>query len=855
MPNDHDGAPKPAMTIGLLNERLFHDYPIGVLAGASRYAQRHNINLISLNGGAFQHKRVYHRASNFLFDVGHAPMFDGLVIVMSQVGTFLSEAEQKEAAERFAPRPVVAIGNPIEGIPTIGVDNYGGMYSAIDHLVVTHHHSKIVFVKGTEGNIESRIREAAYRDCLTNHGIDVDPDLLIQGDYTYESGLEVAQELLVGRGLQPGTDFTAVAVANDEMLRGVMELLDSEGHHIPDEIACVGFDNSRASVSSIPAITTVHQHHEELGETAMAVVTAMIRGESVAENTLVESELVIRDSCGCGYARAAETDVPAVDSEPGATAEGPEAALAAGRLKFQQADVEDLKKSLIGAVNGDDRLYFRKLRYFLRRVAIRSDRTGALKTFLKRLGEWANTEAPGNGDRLSYLLTESRIMLGDHLSAIAETAFLTAVEEFYKLRRAGFSVLATPDSRHFSTELLGSLYWLGISYCAIVLFDTQETGSPRLRIPKTGRTLLAYSRADGGTRNDDETVPTMELFPGGEKPPEPYVVIVEPLYFLEEPLGYMVISNELENAVGYDHLSASISATLKDAQVTEALRQANVELSETNRRLTKAMEEMDLARHRLLESEKLASLGQLVAGIAHEINTPLGNSITLGSHLSSQISRLKTTAGSFSDEQLDRSVSDVSESHELLMRNIARASELVASFKTVSAGQTGDRIEEFDLRAFVDDVLMSHRQQMKRHVVTVRAPESIIIRSYPGVFSQILGNLINNSAIHAFGDGRKGNVSIDIERNDGRLLIRYRDDGEGMTEEVSRRVFEPFFTTKFGEGGSGMGMYIVYSLVTGRLAGEVTCTSSPGAGVDVKIDVPENAPDDRDTRSAADYHP
>ena len=262
---------------------------------------------------------------------------------------------------------------------------------------------------------------------------------------------------------------------------------------------------------------------------------------------------------------------------------------------------------------------------------------------------------------------------------------------------------------------------------------------------------------------------------------------------------------------------------------------------------------MDLARHRLLESEKLASLGQLVAGIAHEINTPLGNSITLGSHLTSQISHLKAASGGLEDDRLKKAIADVSESHELLMRNIGRASELVASFKTVSAGQTGDHIEEFDLRTFIDDILMSHRQQLKRHSITVRAPESIIVRSFPGVYSQIFGNLIVNSAIHGFGDGRTGSVSIDVERADGRLLIRYRDDGQGLTEEVCRRIFEPFFTTKFGEGGSGMGMYIVYSLVTGRLGGEVTCVGAPGAGIDVQIDVPENAPEDAERGSSLAY--
>jgi DNA-binding LacI/PurR family transcriptional regulator/signal transduction histidine kinase len=840
-----------SMTVGLLNERLFHDYPTGVLRGAARHARKSKTNLVSLNGGAFRHPRVYHRAPGFLFDLGHADLFDGLILVMSQIGTRLTEEEQLAEVRRFTEHPVVIIGNPLPGVPSVCADNHGGMYRAVDHLITEHGHERILFVAGTEGNIESEVRLSGYRECLQSHGIAPNRELLAYGDFTYESGMELTERILTEGRILPGRDFTAVAAANDEMLRGIMESLERYGYHAPEQIACVGFDNSRASTSAVPSITTIHQHHEELGETALRILQQLVAGEEVPEVTLVESELIIRDSCGCGYDQIGPLSggivTSALEEE-----RGPEEILDSARVSYQLADLLDVEQSFHDAIDGESHKYLRKLRYFLRRIATRVDRTGALRTVLESIAAAERDGTSERDARVNELLAESRIILSDHLENVAETELFTVVEEFYRLRRAGFSALTSPDSSYFATELKGSLYWLRISYCSIVLFDSGEPARKDLRIPKTGRVGLSYRLpVDDRAIHQDEVISTLDLFPPGDRPPgSPYVVIVEPLYFLETAIGYMIISDELKNLIGYDHLSASISAMLMDERDKEDLRRVNAELSETNRRLMETIRERDLARDRMVEQAKMAALGTIFAGIAHDVSTPLGNGVMLASHLTAQLDELEKSIGKLSDDQRRKALREIGEGQNLLVRNIERAAEQLASFKRTAAGQASDTLTEFDLRAYMNDIVSSHRQQLKRHSVNIRAPDYLRIVNYPGVFAQILGNLLTNSVLHGFTDGKKGTITIDVAREDNMLAIRYRDNGQGMTEEVVRRVFEPFFTTKLGQGGSGLGMYIIYNLVTTKLRGQISCASRRGAGVDIQISVPANVPADTEFQFA-----
>lgn len=262
-------------------------------------------------------------------------------------------------------------------------------------------------------------------------------------------------------------------------------------------------------------------------------------------------------------------------------------------------------------------------------------------------------------------------------------------------------------------------------------------------------------------------------------------------------------------------------------QRTADLRSANDELRSTLERLT-------LAQRQLFEAEKLASLGGLVAGIAHEINTPLGIGVTAASHLQEEAARISrlVASGELRQHHLDEFQRTARESSEMILRNLQRADRLVKSFKQVAVDQSGEDRRVVDLGVCLDEILTTLGPSLKKtpHRVALDCPPGLIVETAPGALYQIVTNLVMNSLVHAFDAGRAGAMRIAVASQGRSLTIDYRDDGRGMDDAVRARMFEPFFTTRRGQGGSGLGMHIVYSLVTQILHGTIECESAPGAG-------------------------
>lgn len=267
---------------------------------------------------------------------------------------------------------------------------------------------------------------------------------------------------------------------------------------------------------------------------------------------------------------------------------------------------------------------------------------------------------------------------------------------------------------------------------------------------------------------------------------------------------------------------------------TLALQQANAELRQ--------------AMTQLVQSEKLAALGNLVAGIAHELNTPLGNARVVASALGDQVREFAAVleSGALRRSQLGEFLQRVREAVDLLERNSARAADLIGHFKQVAVDQTSMRRRRFDLAQTVEEVLITLRPTFRRteHRVEVTIPPDLELDSYPGALEQVIANLVGNSLEHGFPGVDSGRIRISAEPIDpARLRLSYADDGVGIAEEVIDRIFDPFFTTRLGQGGSGLGLYIVYSLVTGALGGTIAVASRPGQGTHFTLTLPRTGPD------------
>ncbi|MCP4128766.1 MAG: HAMP domain-containing histidine kinase [Gammaproteobacteria bacterium] len=264
-------------------------------------------------------------------------------------------------------------------------------------------------------------------------------------------------------------------------------------------------------------------------------------------------------------------------------------------------------------------------------------------------------------------------------------------------------------------------------------------------------------------------------------------------------------------------------------------------LKETQSQLALA-KELKQAHSKLIQSEKMASLGRMVAGFAHEINTPIGIAVGAASHGSDAVKQLfiLLEQDEVIEEELKDSLDDIGQAADLTLSNLNRAVELIRSFKRTSVDQSSEKPRNFNFHELIQDVINSLRNTFKRTQIgfVVECQEQLNLDGVPGAYTQLLTNLIMNSYIHAFANGAEaGNIGVRVqESSNSRLILEYWDSGAGMDEETQNRIFEPFFTTNRGDGGSGLGLYICYNIVTTQLAGSITCESVPGDGTRFHIE-------------------
>jgi len=252
-----------------------------------------------------------------------------------------------------------------------------------------------------------------------------------------------------------------------------------------------------------------------------------------------------------------------------------------------------------------------------------------------------------------------------------------------------------------------------------------------------------------------------------------------------------------------------------------------------------ALTDLKLAQSQLVENEKMASLGSLVAGISHEINTPLGVARTSASHVEDVAQRLENdfNAGTLTKKDMQQYLDTFKDGLRLMSANLVRASDLMHSFKQVSADQSYDEKRRFNLYEYLNETLYTLKPKLKRYKVAILldCDENLSIDSFPGAISQVFTNLIMNSLMHAYKEDDSGRIQIKVTNYSDRVEIVYSDDGAGMSKDIQKQIFDPFFTTKRGKGGTGLGMHIIYNLVTHKLQGSIEVHSELGKGSEFRL--------------------
>jgi signal transduction histidine kinase len=316
------------------------------------------------------------------------------------------------------------------------------------------------------------------------------------------------------------------------------------------------------------------------------------------------------------------------------------------------------------------------------------------------------------------------------------------------------------------------------------------------------------------------------------------------------------------NVREYDHMLDSINILLSrveeyiskqqqaerelqtlNSRLEEEVNQRTVALKSANNELIQTLEKLHQFQRQIVENEKMASLGDMVAGVAHEVNTPIGLGITASTMM---LDRLAVIDQQFKGKTLkasamERFINESRENLNIIYRNLDRAAQLISSFKQVAVDQTSEEAREVNVKQLIEETLMSMRPRLKKvtHTINIDCSETLNVMCKAGPLNQILINLIMNSLIHAFETVENGKIDV-IARltDDQKLKIIYKDNGSGIPTSIKKRIFDPFVTTKRGQGGSGLGMHLVFNLVTQALNGNIKLESEEGNGVEFTLTFP-----------------
>ncbi|MCJ8318154.1 MAG: ATP-binding protein [Colwellia sp.] len=310
-------------------------------------------------------------------------------------------------------------------------------------------------------------------------------------------------------------------------------------------------------------------------------------------------------------------------------------------------------------------------------------------------------------------------------------------------------------------------------------------------------------------------------------------------FSIEANVSHLVLATETITTLSLTDISSRVAAETALLKYQEELED---KVEQRTVELQSSIENLQNAQGLLIESEKMALLGRLVAGMAHELNTPIGICVTAGSFLEEKIAQLITAYDSNNIRKQDflNFVDAGSKTTKMLLENLSRASDLISSFKLVAVDVSSEMPRQVNLYDYVIEIITSLKPETKQylHQINIIGDKGLTVTSFPGPIYQIITNLVINSVIHAFEKDKSGEITIEVKSDKKNAVIIYSDNGVGIPKDNLSMIFEPFYTTKRGSGGSGLGMYLVYNLVTTNLEGKITCISEVGKGTQFTIDFP-----------------
>jgi signal transduction histidine kinase/DNA-binding LacI/PurR family transcriptional regulator len=830
------------LKIGYFNSIIDQEWAVSPWRGAVEAARSLGVELMSFSGNAIRNPTGHREQGNIVYELATKGALDGAIVWKGHFTMSLSEPEIAEFLARLGV-PVVTIEGKLPGYPGVTYDNYAAMKKAIAHLIDDHGIERIGYLGLVNDHFAFGERFRAYRDFLAERGLAYDESIVgpwCQWESLGDGGrANEAMEAWLRRAYDSG--MRGLVGSCDPTAVWALERLDRIGVEVPLELAVVGFDGLMQGKTAVPRLSSVRPDWERLGALAVETVVRVARGEEVPPLSHISSEFLASQSCGCLDRNVIEA----------AQSLDPDRAL---EMIFGKAfdpwvsrSAAALKDALREEVSGSGgRGFIRTLNRILDETLRRDGEAilwqGAISAVRNAVIS-AATEPRARG-RAESLCQQARVAVGNAVE-MQKARVLFDLNDWIIFENELFRNLAsTFDIWKLADILIEALPRLGIRECYLSLYEAPAAYRYPDPAPEWSRLVLAYEGLeDRRFGREGLRFRTGEIIPAqiGRRG-EAKNLLVLPLHFEERQIGFIVFGAEagLLNGTTYSLLASQISAGIrgtflvnevmeKDARLEAALgdlKAQHEQLEDANRMLTEN-------QRRLVASEKMASLGRLTAGIAHELNTPLAAVRT-------SVEILRDLVGEYAESIGDPRVQGddhraIAADMRKLVDSALASAEKSAGFIRGIKGQTTNLSTRpaagFAAAPVVADALSLLDFAVKRAGCEVAADlgEGIRLFGDPHELGQILTNLINN-AVEACARGA-GRIRVSLAADgEGQVVLKVADNGSGISPENLPKVFDPMFTTKpFGEG-TGLGLSIVHELVE-KFKGRVEIESEPGRTV------------------------
>jgi sigma-B regulation protein RsbU (phosphoserine phosphatase) len=572
----------PEVRIGLLVESLSDRYWQEIVLAVDAAARQRGVRLLVFIGGTLDAPELAARQANRCYQLPSAACLDGLIV--APLGLSAGPARLAQYFQRYRPLPLVALSLVLDQIPSVCTDNVQSMQDAVSHLIVAHGARRVAFLRGPRLNAEAELRHRGYLQALAQHGIELEPALVLQGDFSEASGARVIREL-ASTGKPP---FEALVTANDSMALGALSELASHGIRVPEEVRVLGFDDVPEGRWGRPSLSTMRQALPSLAETAICHVLEQLAGRTPSPLTLIPGELVARESCGCRSIFDSLRHTPPAASEPGACAppSSPSQEIDIAHLEQQLRELHPggneqlprgwqtaLATSFATEVSGREAQGLEQFRALLS-IAASSGR---------ELGDWQRVVStlqaslpPRHRAALDEQLYRYRVRAG-HAAERQQAALRIHSESMlHQTIAAGSDVLGSFSQPGMFDALSRHLPRMGMRGCFVALYEP----SP-LWPPQEARLIFAYR--DGARVPLPEAgvrFPTRELAPAALLPSGARTWTVSPLFFGDNPLGMLLFELGPPQGQIYEWLREQISVALEGARL---IRRVDEEVAERER--------------------------------------------------------------------------------------------------------------------------------------------------------------------------------------------------------------------------------------------------------------------------------